>query len=109
MKISDAANVLEAQVLCGEAHTSREIRSVFASDLMSDVLAFADEFSLLLTGLVSPQTIRTADMTDIFCVIFVNGKTPDKIILDLADSCEITIMKTQLGMYAACGRLYAAG
>ena len=45
--------------------------------MMSDVLAFSKDHSILLTGLCNPQVIRTAEMLDIVCIIFVRGKRPD--------------------------------
>ena len=64
----------------------REVRSACGSDMMSDVLAFSKDHSVLLTGLCNPQVIRTAEMLDIVCLIFVRGKKPDQTILDMANS-----------------------
>lgn len=109
MKLSEVRDILGAEVLCGEENLDREVLSACGSDLMSDVLAFVKNQALLLTGLVNPQSIRTADMMDIHCVAFVRGKTPDEAILDLARERDITVLATPLRMYEACGKLYAGG
>ena len=55
---------------------SIDIFSACSADLMSDVMAFSKSNALLLTGLVNPQVIRTAEMMDIKAVVFVRGKNP---------------------------------
>ena len=64
---------------------------------------------MLLTGLNNPQVIRTADMMDMHCVVFVRGKQPDEQILKLADMRGIAVLTTELPMFTACGLLYDAG
>lgn len=84
----------------------------FASDLMSDVLALIkDEFdeTLLLTGLCNPQSLRTAEMLDLKCIIYVRGKQLDNVSLSLAQDMNISIFSTNHSMYEACGRLYKMG
>ncbi len=109
MKLSEIKEILNAEVLVGGDELDREVFSACGSDLMSDVLAFVKDQALLLTGLVNGQVIRTAEMMDIHAVIFIRGKEPTAEVLSLAESREMVIMKTDLPMYPACGKLYAAG
>ena len=109
MKLREIKDVLEATVLCGEEHLDLEVLDACGSDFMSDVLAYVKNQALLLTGLVNPQVIRTADMVDMKCVVFVRGKVPDSSILDLAREREIVVMTSPLRMYCACGVLYLNG
>ncbi|MCL1983029.1 MAG: hypothetical protein FWG53_08100 [Clostridiales bacterium] len=109
MTISDIKNILDCMVLCGEDRLGTDINTADGADMMSDVLAFASEHGVLLTGLVNSQVVRTAEMMDITCIIFVRGKTPDQSIIDLAGNCGIVIMKTREKMFSACGKLYEAG
>ena len=76
---------------------------------MSDVLAYVKDQAVLLTGLVNQQVIRTAEIMDMVCVVFVRGKTPDSSIVDLAKQKNITIMTTTHRMFPTCGLLYQAG
>ena len=62
MKIKTIAELLEAEVLCGEDRLDTEVKSACGSDMMSDVLAFVKDQAVLLTGLVNSQVVRTADM-----------------------------------------------
>ena len=109
MKLSEIKEILEAEVLAGEALLESEVDSAFGSDLMSDVLAFVNDRVLLLTGLVNPQVVRTAEMMDISAIVFVRGKCPDENVVALAEMKDIVILSTKHTMYVACGRLYNAG
>ena len=109
MTVRDAMNVLGARVLVGEEFLDQEVKSACGSDMMSDVLAFSKDHSILLTGLCNPQVIRTAEMLDIVCIIFVRGKKPDETILDMARERDLVVLETGHRMFSACGMLYAAG
>lgn len=109
MKLKQIAQIIDAQVLSGEESLEREVDSAFASDMMSDVLAFAKDQPVLLTGLINPQSVRTAMMLDMCCLIFVRGKLPQKEAVELAESSGIVLLATSLTMYETSGRLYQAG
>ena len=109
MKILEISIILEADVLCCEELLENEVNSACGSDMMSDVLAFVKNQAVLLTGLVNPQVIRTAEMMDMHCIVFVRGKNPSEDMLQLAKECEIVVMSTKMRMFEACGKLYTHG
>ncbi|MDK2808165.1 MAG: hypothetical protein PWP24_900 [Clostridiales bacterium] len=109
MTIHDIQSILGARVICGEEHLDREVYTACGSDMMSDVLAFVKDHSVLLTGLCNPQVIRTAEMMDIVCVVFVRGKLPDDAMIALAQEKEIPILCTGHRLFSACGMLYEKG
>ena len=109
MKVSRIAEILGATVVSGEELLDTEIRSACGSDMMSDVLAYCKDQGALLTGLVNPQVVRTAEMTDIHCIVFVRGKQPDAGILALAEERGIAVLSSAHTMFTACGLLYAHG
>lgn len=109
MKISQISELLNAKVLCCEDLLDSEVCSACGSDMMSDVLAFVKDQSVLLTGLVNPQVVRTADMMDMLCIVFVRGKEPTPEMVELANDRGIVLMSTPLRMFTACGLLYQNG
>ena len=109
MKISKVAAVLDCEVLCGKENLDREVTSACGADLMSDALAFAKEHSVLLTGMVNQHVIRTAQMLDVYCIVFVRGKRPDEDILNMAKENGILLMSCSHSLYEACGLLYTSG
>ena len=109
MTLNEIAKLLEAKSIGDDADLSKEIRMVCGSDLMSDVLAYIKSDSLLLTGLTNIQVVRTAEMAEVTAVCFVRGKDPQDDTIKLAAEKGMPLLKTDLTMYEACGRLYKEG
>ena len=109
MTISDIKNMLGAEILCGEEAVGKDVHTACGSDMMSDVLAYVKDQSLLLTGLCNPQVIRTAEMMDIICICFIRGKRPSEEVLELAKERDIVILASNMRMFEACGLLYTNG
>ena len=101
MLLSEVREILKADILTGEENLDREVTSACGSDFMSDVLAYVKNQALLLTGLVNPQVVRTADMMDMKCICFVRGKMPDESVLELARERDIVIMCSPMRLYTA--------
>lgn len=108
MTIKEIKNLLDADVICGE-NLDDSVLSACGSDMMSDVLAFVKNQAVLLTGLVNPQVIRTAQMMDMLCIVFVRSKKPTADMVELAKESGIAILTTPRRMYEACGILYSNG
>jgi predicted transcriptional regulator len=109
MLVREIKNILEAEVITGENGMEVEVNSACGSDMMSDVLAFVKDQSVLLTGLVNPQVVRTAEMMDMRCIVFVRGKKPDDCVIALANERGIVLLSTGFRMFTACGLLYSHG
>lgn len=109
MFLNKILELLEAKLIGDVKTLNKDIKMACASDLMSDVLAFTGPGSLLLTGLINPQVIRTAEMVDISAICFVRGKKPEVSTIELAKEKNIPLLCTKLPMYEACGRLYKNG
>ena len=109
MTISRIIDILEARLLTKGADCTREVHTACGSDMMSDVLAYVKDQAVLLTGLNNPQVVRTADMMDMICIVFVRGKQPDQTIVDLAQERGIAVLTTPYRMFTACGLLYENG
>ena len=109
MTVTEAVKILDGQFFCGEDKANLEVSSACGADLMSDVMAFVKDRVLLLTGLVNPQVIRTAELLDIHCIIFVRGKVPSRDMIEMAEQSEIILGGTKLPMFLSCGKLYEAG
>ena len=109
MTVREIRDILGAHVITGEDLLETEVFSACGSDMMSDVLAFVKHQSVLLTGLVNPQVVRTAEMMDMRCIVFVRGKMPDEDVKKLAEERGIVLLGTSHRMFNACGMLYAHG
>ncbi|NLW60326.1 MAG: hypothetical protein GX073_08320 [Firmicutes bacterium] len=110
MKLREIQKLLNATVLTGEDLLDQlEVKMICGSDLISDVLSFTKERSLLLTGLTNPQIIRTAEMIDLCGIVFVRGKRPGDDVITMAGESRIPLLLTELPLFESCGVLYNAG
>lgn len=109
MKLKEIVGIVGGTIITKQAKPDLEISSCGASDLMSDVLSFMRPGSLLLTGLIHPQSVRTAEMADLAAIVFVRGKKPGPEVVDLANELGIPLIASPYGMYEISGRLYKAG
>ena len=109
MTIREVAQILDGTVLVGADRLDTPVDTACGSDLMSDVLAFVKDKTVLITGLINPHVVRTSEMLDITCIVFSRGKKPSEEILEMADEIGITELSSPLTTYTACGELYVHG
>lgn len=109
MKIREIKEILNADLVCGEEMLDKEVHSACGSDMMSDVLAYVKDQAVLLTGLINSQVIRTAEMMDMVCVVFVRTKQPTPEMIELAKDSGIAVLTSDCRLYEACGMLYTNG
>ena len=109
MTLGEMRDILSAEVLVGSDCMDIEVRDAFAADLLSDVLAFAREGTLLITGITNPQVVRTAEMLELIGVVFVRGKKPDEGVIKLAQVKKVPLLSTRYIMFETCGRLFKDG
>ena len=109
MKIKEIVALVEGETVGSPIDPEYEVEKAFASDLMSDVLRFPMDETVLITGLCNNQTLRTAEMADLRVVILGRAKEPDEEMLKLAKEAVITIIKSQYSIFKISGILYNAG
>lgn len=109
MKLTEVLEITGATCVAGEHLDTVEVNHAFASDLMSDVLAMSRSDTLLITGLTTPQIIRTAQMLDLPAILVVRGKEVPQDVADLARTTGVVVLATRDIMYVASGKLYARG
>ncbi len=109
MTVKEIEALLDAQVICGAQRAGHVLEVAFASDLMSDVLTLKDDNVLLITGLANMQTLRTAEMSDISCIIFARNKKVTREMVELARELDIVILECRYSVFKTCGLLYQAG
>ena len=109
MKITEIAKLIDGEIVGAPADDSYDVKKAFASDLMSDVLRFHMDDTVLITGLCNNQTMRTAEMSDLRVVVIGRDKQPDEDMLELAEDIEITLIKSRYSIFKISGILYGAG
>ncbi|MFP4024259.1 MAG: DRTGG domain-containing protein [Thiohalospira sp.] len=109
MKIKEIVNIINGKVVCGKELLETEVQKGFASDLMSDVLTLDTDNILLITGLANLQAIRTAEMSDITCIIFARNKKVTKEMIELAAENQMVLIECACSVFKSAGELYKAG
>jgi len=109
MKLHEVLDTIEGKVISRNVDPDQEVQMGCGADLMSDVLAFTHEGTLLMTGLTNPQVIRTAEMIGIKAIVFVRGKIPPPKTVALSEEAGIPVLASKYTMFETCGRLYQAG
>ena len=114
MKLQDICALLKADpmLISDEATLVREFKWISATDLMSEALAHMHSEppnTLLITGLVHAQSLRTAEMLDIEVLFYVYGKRLNEVDFELAKNMGKNVFITPYSMYDACGILYQNG
>ncbi len=109
MQLDEIRELLDAEVIIGHEKLGMEVNTAFGADLMSDVLAFARSGCLLITGLTTPQSVRTAYALDIAAILICRGKTPSDQAIEIARELGIPLLRTKYILFETCGRLYQQG
>lgn len=109
MRIDKVLEITKGKIITKADYQHVNIFHGLSSDLMSDVLTLHSDNTLLVTGLANNQTIRTAEMLDIHCIIFARNKhaTPDMIAL--AEQSNIVLIETPYSMFKVVGLLFQNG
>lgn len=109
MNFKDIEKIIEGKIIIACKNKDNVISSAFSSDLMSDVLTTDTEETILITGLVNNQVIRTAEMADINYIIFARRKCVPCEVIELAKESGIAIMESEFSVFKISGLLYSNG
>lgn len=109
MDLAEVLRIIEGKVISKDVDLTQQVRLGGGADLMSDVLAFAQEGMLLMTGLTNPQVVRTAEMAGVAAIVIVRSKLPPPETVALAEQKGIPLLASKYTLFETCGRLYRAG
>lgn len=109
MKLREVVEAIGAEVLTGRELLDREVEKGCGADLLSDVLSVVEEGFLLVTGMVTLQAVRVAEVMNAAAVLVVRGKRPQEAVIAYAREAGIPLLATQKGMFETCGLLYSRG
>ncbi len=87
----------------------KEIKGVYISDMVSDVIANAKAGNLLVTVQVHANVLAAANLVDVAAIILAQGKQPAEDIVRMAAKHEIAIFTTALNRWQVATKLYEIG
>ena len=86
-----------------------EVDSVFASDLISDILVSEGEEQLLLTSLTSTQVVRTAALVGAVAIILVHRRQTPPGLEEAAREQGVPLFRSTITKFDACVRVGRLG
>ncbi len=109
MKLSDLVKEFGLDVKAGAGNLDTEVSGGYVSDLLSDVLAHADDGVLWVTLHIHQNIVAVASHKGLAGIVLVQGRSPEQDTVAKAEAEQIPIMVTDLSAFELVGRLYKAG
>jgi hypothetical protein len=109
MKLKDLAERLGWELKTRSLTIEAEVKTGYASDLLSDVLANSIEGDLWVTRQTHLNIVAIAVMRDLSGILIASGAEPDPDTLEKAAEKMVPIFRTTLPTFEVVGRLYQLG
>jgi hypothetical protein len=109
MKPSELAVLLEGRVVTTAPLRGGEIRGGYSSDLLSDVIANAQEGDVWITLQKHLNIAAVAHLKGLAAIVLVHDRCPDQDTIARADEDGVVIISTPLSAFDAAGLLYECG
>jgi hypothetical protein len=109
MKLSDVVKEFGLEVKAGSGNLNQEVTGGYVSDLLSDVLAHAEDGVLWVTLHIHQNIVAVASHKGLSGIVLVQGRQPEKDTIAKAEEENIPILVSGLSAFELVGRLYEAG
>ena len=106
MKISEL--VEKAGLKTFNAYRDKEIRGVYISDMVSDIIGIT-EGNLLVTLQTHKNLIAAANLVDVAAIVISRGKTPPEDVIALANKAGIGLLGFDGDTWTLAKKLYELG
>jgi hypothetical protein len=109
MNLQDLVKEFNLEVKTGASHLEDEVTGGYVSDLLSDVLAHADDGVLWVTLHIHQNIVAVASHKGLSGIVLVQGRQPEQDTIAKAEAEGIPILVSDLSAFELVGRLYKAG
>ncbi len=106
MTVKELVEKMNLTVFCGENNMDTEIKGGYVSDLLSDVMGFAQEGTVWVTLQTHKNVIAIASLKELACVVLVKGNQPDEDMLEQAKEEDIPVLGTTEQTFEVSGQIY---
>ncbi len=106
MTVKELVEKLNLTVFCAEDNMNTEIQGGYVSDLLSDVMGFAQEGNVWVTLQTHKNVIAIASLKELACVILVKGNQPDEDMLAQAKEEDIPVLGSSEQTFEVAGKIY---
>ncbi|MDW7759805.1 MAG: DRTGG domain-containing protein [Acidobacteriota bacterium] len=109
MTLAELVARLDLTVFAGENGLQRAVKSGYAGDLLSDVMARGGENVLWITIQIHPNIVAVAVLKDLAGVVISGGRTPEPETVQRAEKEGLPLLGSALGAFELAGRLHGLG
>ncbi len=109
MTVRELVGALGGTLEVGDAEANRKITGGYVSDLLSDVIAHAQDGDVWITLQKHANIVAVAHLKALAGVVIVAGRTPEADTIARAAEEHVPIITTPLDAFDAVGVLYALG
>ncbi len=103
MNLKQIVETLDATLLYApEEWEKLEIKEVFASDLISDILVSEGHEQVLLTSLTSPQVVRTAELVGAVAIVLVHRRQAPPGLEAAARQHDMPLFRSTASKFDSC-------
>lgn len=106
MKISNIKESLNLLVLGDDSCLNNEVKGVYMSDLLSDVMGNATEGQLWITLQNHKNVLAVAALKEMSGIIFIKGSKPDYDFIKIANEKNIALLYSEKPAFEIAGKLY---
>ena len=109
MKLQEIIDTLNLTVKAASGKLDTDIKTGYASDLLSDVIANGKEGDLWVTLQVHPNIVAVASMKGIAGIVIINNREPEEDTVKKAEEEQMPILVSDLPAFELIGTLYTMG
>ena len=109
MKVSELAELINAQDMTPGVKEDREITCGYTCDLLSWVMAHGCEVMAWVTVQIHMNVIAVASLAEMACVILPENIEMPPESLKKAEDEGLAVLQSPLTAFGICGRMAAAG
>ncbi len=106
MTVKELAEKLELKIFSGNSGLNKEISGGYTSDLLSDVMGFANEGCVWITLQKHRNIMAVASGKEISAIILVKGFEPEADVVELSESEGIPVLGTDKQAFEITGEIY---
>ncbi len=106
MTVREVAGKLNLEVLTGKVNLDEEVKRGYSSDLLSDVIANAEENSIWITVQRHVNILGVAKLKNIVAIITPRNLKIDKEVIDRAGAEGVALLRSGSSAFEVAGLLY---
>lgn len=107
MLLKDIVSHLNLNIFTAKTQLEVEVTGGYTSDLLSDVMAHAQEGNLWITLQVHPNIVAVGKLKDLAGIILVNDRQPEEETKRKAEEENLPLLGTPENAFVISGKLYA--